>query len=236
MKKIIIVLLALVCINTGKAQEGFVSFNFYQLGFSTFNDVPIGKQKLGMNLPGFSGKVMTNEVFMAADVSIMANYLIHAVSKKPMEAPKNNNGYSGIDLPTFSWRFGKMYEYFGFGVDLDMRALYLVSNTSAIYKFNDNKIISDFNFGPVFTGFIEVTDFLVCSPTIGWDMMFTERQTTPVDGHLFLFENCFIIPVAGDWGFNIEPNLQYRRVRMPTLDDKRSSLMFALKFGISKLL
>lgn len=216
---------------TNSFSQSFGTFNLYQLGNTSFRDPAIGTQTIKNTYPCFQAKAMNKSYFMAADASVLFIYLLNVVDKNNKTSlPVNSNGYSGFDMGSYSLRLGGMAGKVGIGVDMDMRALFL--NGPNNYHFNDNKFISDFNFGLVLTTRLDIGKSIAYSPTIGYDMMFTERQTSPIDGNLFLFENTILINIIGGFGITLEPDWQYRSVRMASDDKAHGSVMFAFRFGL----
>ncbi len=236
MKKII--LMALFCaIGFASNAQRWGVFNLYSLGSTSFNDDPIGHQSIGTSGLSFNCKAMNMKsgLFIGADCSLLLRGLLGG-GKSKLEYT-NKEDYTGLDQGVFSLRMGGMFKpSFGLGVDMDIRCVYLhysgPSYSSKMYDFNGNKIINEFNFGLVYTGmFPIVKDLVYYSPSLVGDMMFTERQTTPVDGYLLGFENAILINLGG-FIINVEPDWQFRKLYMATDKEKFASTMFAFRFGV----
>lgn len=234
-----LLILLLSCSPMLARPQGFVALNLYQAGSSTFEDDPIGTRKLNTSSILFQGRGLStdDEYFWGMDASSIMRMLVMSGKTKDEFLHADADGFKGFDMPTLSLRLGKMGGKVGGGVDMDVRALFFEGPVDSLpngyYRFNSDKIISDFNFGPVVTGYFPVGDFVAINPTIGYSWMFLERQETPVDGHLFLIENSVLVRVAGPIGVNVETDLQIRRMKMDLTDENHPGTMFCLKFGLT---
>jgi hypothetical protein len=173
------------------------------------------------------------------DVSSIMRILTSGGKERDEFLFTNDEGFKGFDMPTLSLRLGKMGGKVGAGVDMDVRALFLEGPVDTLptgyYHFNSDKIISDFNFGPVVTGYFPIGGLLAINPTIGYSWMFLEREASPVDGHLYLIENSVLVRVTDAIGINVETDLQIRRMKTGEEEDKHPGSMFCLKFGLAYL-
>ncbi len=234
-----ILLLLLALLPEASSAQGYGLLNLYQVGRTTFEDRPIGSRDIQTNSILFGGKFLeVDRFFFLMDVSS----IMRAMTKGGAKADEgfrftDDNGAQAMDLPVWSLRYGWMAENIGFGLDADIRSLYLHcpvdTLSSGYYRFNTDAGFGDLNFGLVACAYFEIGDLVSVNPTVGWDMMFLERQATPVDGHLFFIECPVQLWLFGPIGVNVEPDLQIRRVKTSDAEDKYPQTMFALKLGIA---
>ena len=232
-------LLALALLPGASYGQGYGLLNLYQVGSTTFEDRPIGGRTITTNSVLLGGKFLeVDRFFFVWDASSIMRALLTGGAKADKGFRfTDDQGAQAMDLPTWSLRYGWMAGNIGFGLDADIRSLHLRcpvdSLSSGYYQFNTDAGFGDLNFGLVACGYFELGKVVSINPTIGWDMMLLEREATPVDGHLFFVECPVQLWLLGDFGVNVEPDLQIRRVKTTDTEDKYPQTMFALKLGFA---
>ena len=223
----------------GNAQ-GFANFNLYQVGSSSFDIPQLGQHALHANSLYWGGRVVkTDKYFLGADCSVLLRMLANSGGTREQFLFSDGTGAQGMDLPAFSWRFGAMAKRIGVGVEIDSRALFIqgpADSTMAptgYYTFNSDKLISDANIGLIVMGYFKLGDLVSINPTIGYDWMFMDREAEPVDGRLILAELPVQVWLTNGFGLNVEPAFQLRSLKVHDAGEKRTSTMFALKFGLA---
>ena len=175
----------------------------------------------------FSGGGVKDDFFYEAEATALLHgffSLINVNTRAQQENPSN------IDAGFFSSRWGKMYgktSKLGFAIDLDIKATNFRNNTGDLY----------FGTGPILIGLIPIKNTFTIMPKIGYDWLFTDRQTKPVDGHALFIESAFAINIYQGWGISFQPSFLFRNFIEDGGTDtyKITSNNFLVKVGLCKM-
>lgn len=175
----------------------------------------------------FSGGGVKEDFFYEADATALFHGFFSLI-KVHTRAQETNP--TNIDGGFFSSRWGKMYgkkEKFGFALDLDIKATNFKNNSGELY----------FGTGPMLVGLFPIKKTFTIMPKIGYDWLFTNRQTKPVDGHAIILESAFAINLYKGWGISFQPTFHMRNF----IEDegmgtyKITSNNFYVKVGLCKM-
>ena len=149
----------------------------------------------------FSGSAVNKDFFFEADATALFHGFLSLIK---VDSRAQNENPVNIDAGFFSSRWGKMYgksSKLGIALDADIRATNFKNNQGELFLGT----------GPMLVGLIPVVDGITIMPKVGYDWVFSDRQTKPVDGNAIILESAFGFTFLKGWGISIQPSYHMRK-------------------------